>query len=156
MNKQVSDIAGRLQDTLQGEPWYGLPVYGIIDGIDGNIANLRTGHHPHSAVDLIYHMLTWTDFTLKRMQEEKIDDMQQFESMDWREIDPQIHGWEEGVAAFKAANAQLLHELSTKNDEWLQNRVEYREYTFDVLLRGLIEHHIYHAGQINFIGKSLS
>ncbi|MET0638317.1 MAG: DinB family protein [Chitinophagaceae bacterium] len=155
MNSQVNLIIARLQETLDGDPWYGKSVYATLEGIDPGITNIRPGEQPHSAVDLIYHMLTWTEFTLKRIEGEKINDLEKFESLDWREIDPQIHGWEEAVNDFRQTNLQLIAALADKPDEWLQEKVDYRDYNFDTLLRGLIEHHIYHTGQINYLEKTL-
>jgi len=80
MNTQVTSIISNLRETLDGVPWHGKSAYDILGEINPRITNLRPGTHPHSAIDLIYHMLTWTDFTLKRVLGEKINDMEQFKN----------------------------------------------------------------------------
>ena len=57
---------------------------------------------------------------------------------------------------FKTTNDQLILALSDKTDEWLENIVEYRTYTFAHLLDGIVKHHIYHLAQINYIGKAVT
>lgn len=156
MNTQVNSIITSLKETLDGEPWYGKSVYAILNGINPGLTNVRAAQHPHTALDLIYHLLTWTEFTLARINGEKIDDLQQFDSLDWREIDPQIHGWEEAVQQFRETNTRIIGVLQGKTDDWLKEKVDYREYDFLTLLNGIIQHHIYHAAQINFIDKALT
>lgn len=156
MNTQVNSIITSLEETLHGDPWYGKSVYAILEGINPSVTNVATAQHPHTALDLIYHMLTWSSFTLDRINGEKINDMQKFDSLDWREIDPQIHGWEEAVTGFKDANTKIIEALQARPDAWLKEKVDYREYDFHTLLTGIIQHHIYHAAQINFIGKALT
>lgn len=156
MNTQVNSIITSLKETLDGDPWYGKSVYAILNGIDPSVTNVRTAGHPHTALDLIYHLLTWSEFTLARINAEKIDDMQKFESLDWREIDPQIHGWEEAVQQFRETNSSIIRELESRPDTWLKEKVDYRDYDFNTLLTGIIQHHIYHAAQINYIDKALT
>ena len=81
--------------------------------------------------------------------------MAAYEKIDWREIDPSIHGWEEGLSQFIATNQHIIALLKQKDDSFLKEIVDYRKYNFRFLLRGLIQHHIYHAGQIAYIVKLL-
>ncbi len=155
MKAELSVIIKSLEDVLDGEPWYGQPVYRLLRSIDAGYASVKPNEASHSLVDLIYHMLTWTEFTLKRVQKDKINDLAAFEKLDWREIDPMIHGWEEGLSAFIATNQELIELLKTKDDAFLSEKVDYREYDFKYLLNGLIQHHIYHAGQIAYLKKLL-
>lgn len=155
MNTKIKEIIARLQETTKGEPWYGKSAFTILGEFNPSMASVQVAGHPHRAIDLIYHLLTWTEFALHRVRLQKIEDMQQFERLDWREIDPQIHGWEEAVTGFMQANDQLIIELEGKTDDWLSETVEYRDYSFRTLLEGLADHHIYHLAQINYISKAL-
>jgi hypothetical protein len=38
-------------------------------------------------------MITWAEFTQKRLEKDTKLDMPFFESQDWRAIDPTIHTW---------------------------------------------------------------
>ena len=81
--------------------------------------------------------------------------MAAFEKMDWREIDPKIHDWDDGLAAFIAANQQIIALLQDKVDAFLNEIVDYRQYNFRFLLNGLIQHNIYHLGQVAYLRKLL-
>ncbi len=51
---------------------------------------------------------------------------------------------------------KIIKELKTKEDSSLKEKVDYRSYNFQFLLNGLIEHTIYHLGQIAYIHKLLN
>lgn len=145
----------QFKDTLYGEPWFGQSVYALLDQVNERYAYEQPNNNSHSLVELVYHMYTWADFTLGRIRQEKIADMGAFEKLDWRKIDQNTHSWNEGLAKFKAVNNELLALLDTKDDNWLKEKVEYREYDFAYLLNGLIQHNIYHAGQVAYVKKLL-
>lgn len=156
MNNEIQSIIRNLEITLDGEPWFGRSVYAILREIDESLAYTTPNSNSHSLIELLYHSLTWAEFTLKRIERDDINDLAAFEKLDWREIDPQIHGWEEGLSAFIAAHQQIVALLHTKQDSFLEEKVDYRNYNFRFLLNGLIQHNIYHLGQIAYLHKLLS
>lgn len=153
LNQEILSIIRSLENTLDGAPWYGRSVYELLREIDESTASVKPNEHSHSMIDLLYHMLTWAQFTLKRIEHDDANDLVTFEKIDWRPIDPQIHGWEEGLAEFIATHQQIIAHLQTKDDSFLKEKVDFRNYNFRFLLNGLIQHNIYHIGQIAYVKK---
>ena len=153
---EIQSIIRNLENTLDGDPWYGRPVYAILREVDSSIAYKKPTPGSHSLIDLLYHMLTWAEFTLKRIEKDDINDLAAFEKLDWRENDPKLHDWDEGLAAFIAAHQQIIALLNTKKDTFLDEIVDYRQYDFRYLLNGLIQHNIYHLGQVAYLKKLLA
>ena len=60
------------------------------------------------------------------------------------------------MSEFKRVNKKIIAVLKTKNDEFLKEIVDYRKYNFRFLLNGMMQHHIYHLGQVAYINKLLS
>ncbi|HEX6191004.1 MAG TPA: hypothetical protein VFZ42_01515, partial [Chitinophagaceae bacterium] len=104
MKNEIQSIIRNLEITLDGEPWFGRSVYGILREIKPSLAFKKPKKDAHSLADLLYHMLTWVEFTLKRVVKDKATDMATFEDLDWRDIDPSVHGWEEGLSAYIATH----------------------------------------------------
>lgn len=156
MNKELQSLIADIENTLDGQPWYGRPVYTLLQEVDPLKAFIKPNEGSFSMIELLYHMLTWAQFTLKRIEKDKIEDLDAFEKLDWRQIDPQIHGWEEGLSEFIATHQQIIALLKTKDDSLLDETVDYRKYNFRFLLNGFVEHSIYHVGQIAYIYKMLS
>jgi uncharacterized damage-inducible protein DinB len=155
MNNEINSIIRELENTLAGEPWFGRPINELIEEVDDKIAFTIPVPGAHSLVELLYHMITWAGFTLKRIERDQVNDMAAVEKLDWREIDPQIHGWKEGIEEFKDMNNQIINLLKSKKDTFLDEKVDFRNYNFRFLLQGIIQHNIYHAGQIAYLKKLL-
>ncbi len=82
--------------------------------------------------------------------------MASFEETDWRKIDPAIHTWQNGLDALKAAHTSIIGHLQRRKDIFLEEMVDYRKYNFRFLLNGLIQHNIYHLGQVAYLSKLLA
>ena len=156
MRKEIAYIITTLHSVLDGEPWFGRSVMKLLQEVDPAIVHTIPNENSHSLIELLYHMNTWAEFTLKRLEKDEENDLERFEKLDWRAIDPNEHTWEKGVAQFKVTHDLIIELLETKDDEFLSGNVDYREYNFRFLLYGIIQHDIYHIGQIAYLKKFLS
>ncbi len=161
MNKEVQSIARTIQNILNGQPWYGRAVYEILTEVDVSKVYTKPNGTEHSLIELLYHINTWAEFTLKRIEGTKEEDVGAAEKKDliaigWREIDPAIHTWENGVAELKSLHEKIIALLQTKDDVFLKEIVDHHQYNFRFLLNGLIQHNIYHLGQTAYLNKLLS
>ncbi|MBS1916294.1 MAG: DinB family protein [Bacteroidetes bacterium] len=155
MKKEIGKIIYALREVLYGEPWYGQSFFAIAKDIDLAIVFERPNGQ-HSLTDLLYHMITWSEFTENIFDETKLKSVKSFEDLDWRTINPDVHSWEKGLEIFKTVNENIITQLLTKDDLFLETPVDDRTYNVQFLLNGLIQHHIYHLGQIAYIKKLLS
>lgn len=156
MNSAINSIINSLQNVNSGEPWFGRAVYEILDEVDEKKAAVKPNNSEHSLLELLYHMITWADFTLKRIEKDKINDLTAAEELDWRTINPKVHTWKKGLTEFKAIHKKIISLLKKKDDNFLLEKVDYRKYDFQFLLNGLIQHNIYHLGQVAYLNKILS
>jgi len=156
MNKEIQSLISNLQDVLNGEPWYGNPVYTLLQEVNPTKVYIKPNDNSHSLIDLLYHMVTWAEFAQHRVEKKPITDMAAFEALDWRKIDPAIHTWQKGVAALQTAHNSIIAHLQIRKDIFLEEIVDYRAYNFRSMLNGLIQHNIYHLGQIAYLNKLLS
>ena len=60
------------------------------------------------------------------------------------------------MAEFKAIHKKIINLLKKRDDAFLHEIVDYRKYDFRFLINGMIEHNIYHLGQIAYLNKLLS
>lgn len=153
-NKEVQSIITNLERVLNGQPWYGEAVMPMLRKIHPAVVYINPDHS-HAAIEILYHMITWAEFTLHRLQNKQDYDDKTANEMDWRMIDPKIHTWEKGLKEFEQVHTQIIVELQKKDDAFLSEMVDYREYNFRFMLNGLIQHNIYHLGQIAFLKNLL-
>ncbi len=153
-NKEVQSIITNLERVLNGQPWYGEAVMPMLKKIHPAVVYINP-KNSHAAIEILYHMITWAEFTLSRVQKKQNYDLQTAEQMDWRIIDPKVQTWAKALDEFEQLHKQLVAELQTKDDAFLNETVDYRDYNFRFLLNGLIQHNIYHLGQIAFLKNLL-
>lgn len=152
---KIASIIHRFEDVLQSDPWYGTAVYDVLEDYPANIVYKKVSAEAHSPIDILYHMITWTEFTICRLENRNDGEPQYSEKIDWRPIDPKVHTWKKGVTELKRLNKQIVSFLKKKEDAFLEEKVNYRAYEFEYLLNGLADHHIYHIGQIAMLKNML-
>lgn len=155
MNKEIQSIIRNLHNVNSGQPWYGKPVYTLLEEVNPSMVYSKPNTTGHSLIDLLYHMIIWAGFVLKRVEGETEKDPAAFEKLDWRPIDPALHSWEKGGEEFKSIHSTINKLLDSKEDDFLKEMVEGRNFNFRFMLNGLIQHNIYHAGQIAYLKKLL-
>jgi len=152
MNKEIEAIILNFNEILNGEPWYGKSANAVLQNINPNFAFEKPSVNSHSLIEVLYHMVTWAEFAFDQVDKNTVD-LENLEKKDWREIDIAEHSWEKGLEQFNKLHRQLIVALTNKDDAFLENKVSHRDYNFRYLLLGLIQHNIYHLGQIVYLDK---
>ena len=156
MNKQTQALIKSFEDTLSGQPWFGRAVYEILGEADESKVYTKPNGTEHSMIDLLWHMNTWAEFVLGSLEKRSAEDMKAIEANDWREIDPKTHTWKKGLDQLKATHNRILEILKQKTDDsFLADIVPLRKFNFRYMLNGLIQHNIYHLGQVAYVKKML-
>lgn len=155
MHTEISSLISRIETVNSGEPWFGRSVFSILEEVNVKKVYTRPNDTEHSIIELLYHMTTWVDFTLKRIEKDTINDLAAAEELDWRTIKPKVHSWKKGLVEFRSIHKKIIALLKKKEDAFLEEPVDYRTYNFRFLINGMIEHNIYHLGQIAYLSKML-
>lgn len=155
MNKETQYIIKNLEATLSGQPWYGRGIYEMLEEIDESKAYIKPAGKGHSLIELICHMNTWAGFTLANLENRTPEEIKAIEENDWRVIDPAKHTWKNSLAELKSIHNKIIELLRQKEDIFLGEMVPGRQYNFRFMLNGIIQHNIYHLGQMAYIGKFL-
>ncbi|HEY6126630.1 MAG TPA: DinB family protein [Candidatus Acidoferrum sp.] len=131
--------------TIKGA-WYGPSLAELLAGISPELATMRPAPHAHSISELLQHLLLWNERTrntsdsnpMPRWQAEK----------EWAE--PAIP-WGELLARWTQSRDLLEEKIRNFADEDLGKQVAGREYPYETLLEGIVQHAIYHSGQIAMV-----
>ena len=155
MNNELKMYAAQLNENFSGEPWFGRNIQAILKEINEEIANQKPNGQ-HSILELLYHMINWRLFTINRL-EKSTAMVKSFEENDWQVLDHQDKSlWQKGIEQLNDTQQRLLNLINTMKDEDLQSPVHERDYENRTLINGIIQHDIYHLGQIAYIKKMLS
>ena len=159
--REVDRIVDQLQRAYNGDAWYGPSVRAALEGVDARQAAARPEPTAHTISEIVLHMTAWTREVTRRLRG---GIAQNPEEGDWPAVtNADDDDWRAIVAALDAANAELVRAVSALDDGQLEDRIgDARDRALGsgvsryVTLHGLIQHHVYHAGQISLLKKSLN
>ena len=155
MTNELKMYAAQLNENFTGEPWFGRNIQVILKEINEDIASQKPNGQ-HSILELLYHMINWRLFTINRLEKSSAT-VKSFEENDWQVLDHQDKSlWQKGIDQLNDTQQRLLNLINTMKDEDLQSPVHERDYENRTLINGIIQHDIYHLGQIAYIKKMLS
>lgn len=153
MNTETAFIIRQLEEAYNGDPWFGRSVKALLSGVDEQSAFVQANGQ-HSVLQLVWHTVNWREFTVNSLKPEK--PVAYFEENDWQDLDHNDKSlWPEGLRKLDETQGDLIDHLRRTGDAILTNTVPGRTYDFKYLLHALIQHDVYHAGQIAYITKML-
>jgi len=151
-------LSRELQNVLSGDPWYGNNVYSIIEQVSFEAAFEKPAGAAHTIAGIVLHMLSWTEETLDRLNGKAAS---QPLSGDWPDTGaPGEQKWQNYVNDLKLVNVNLQRVVEDfPEEDWNapvpdeRNRELGSGVTFEELVNGLIQHHVYHSGQIALLKR---
>jgi uncharacterized damage-inducible protein DinB len=155
MNKEIQYIISQLQESFNGDPWFGRNAQKLLAEVQEEMA-FKKPNGQHSIIELVWHMINWREFVISRFSKEESKDLHYFEANDWRQLDNTNKSlWKQGLDKLNETQKVLINILKGQTDDVLENNVEERTYNFRNLLNGIVQHDIYHLGQIAYLVKFL-
>jgi len=154
-------LQNELENVLSGDPWYGNNVYTIIERVGFEEAFEKPAGAAHTIAEIVLHMLSWTEEVLDRLNGKEAG--LPF-SGDWPDPGaPDPEKWQNYVNDLKLVNVNLLGVIHDfPEEQWAEPINDEREadsengLTYEQLVNGLIQHHVYHSGQIASLNKMIN
>ena len=147
-------IADQLRRAFSGGAWHGDSVLEILDGVTAAQASARAVSHAHSIWELLLHIAAWDGAVRRRMGGEAVElsGEQKFPTV----RDTSETAWRKAVDHARHAHEELVKAVSEFPDARLDERVPGKKeshHTFYYMLHGVVQHELYHAGQIALLKK---
>ncbi|MES2798325.1 MAG: DinB family protein [Bacteroidota bacterium] len=153
MNQEITRILKALEGNINGKPWFGNNLFQQLDGIDSNLATIVPEKLNHSIAEIIHHMMAWRKFVIEKLIGNEAYEVWETD-LDWVKIPSHNESeWQNLLAALVENQELLMQTISDKAEELLETKVESRNYNFRLMLNGIIQHDIYHIGQISIVRK---
>jgi uncharacterized damage-inducible protein DinB len=152
MAAEIQRIAEQLRRAVDGEAWHGPSVMEILAGVDAHTAAAHPLAGGHSIWEILNHVTAWTRTVQRRLNGEAVeltgDD-------DWPPVsDTGDVAWQVAVESFRAAQRDLLAKLKSMSNDELGMFTPGKKYSYSFMLHGLVQHHLYHAGQMALLKKA--
>ncbi|HZR27660.1 MAG TPA: DinB family protein [Terriglobales bacterium] len=148
----VARIQEMLEQAFEGGAWHGPALMELLQDIHVDHAAAKPIAHAHSIWEIALHIAAWQEAVLKRLNGEAVD---LTGDQDWPPVsDNSERAWAETIQSLKNGHKKLVQKVSALTDADLPNKVPGRDHTTYYTLHGLIQHNLYHAGQIAILKKS--
>lgn len=154
MKQRIHTIIESLEVTTKGSPWYGDALATALQQIPKEIVYTKIDG-ANSIIEITKHLLNWYQFALERVKGSSNYTLHTAEENSWTIVTAADILWEDCIKELNELYNSLIDQLSTKDDHFLDEIVPERTYTYSFLLNGLIQHNIYHLGQILILKKML-
>jgi uncharacterized damage-inducible protein DinB len=149
--KEVERITDQLQRAFRGEAWHGPAVMEILEGITSQQAAARLGNAVHSIWEIALHIAAWERAGLMRLQGDRA---QLPTEEDWPAVNEASEpAWKQTRRALEQGHEKLVHAISHLDESRLDEPIIEGMSSVYVTLHGIIQHSLYHAGQIAILKK---
>jgi uncharacterized damage-inducible protein DinB len=155
MNSECVRIADQLSRALDGDPWHGSPLRDLLDGLTAEQARTRPMPAAHSIGELVLHMELYLRLALDATRGVSMPKLYGTEN-DWPAAADSPEDWAAANNQLFHSGEQLAHAIEGFADTRLADTVPGRAYDFYNLFHGVVQHSLYHGGQIALLRKALS
>jgi len=150
--REVKRIFDQSRRAFEGEAWHGPSLMAILDGITAAQAVARPLSEAHSIWELVFHIAAWERAGLRRLSGDPAD-LSDVE--DWPPVsDTTEQAWEQTRKTIQEGHDEFQDAISKLDDSRLDQRVVGSPATVYGTLHGIIQHTLYHAGQIALLKKA--
>jgi uncharacterized damage-inducible protein DinB len=154
MIRESKRIADQLHRAYAGGAWHGPALRELLRGVSARQAAARPVGNAHTIWELVLHISAWTKAVRRRSRRMQGKALQLSPAENFPPMPaPTAANWKATLAALAAAQTDLHRAISVLPDSKLKRKVPGKPYSFYVMLHGLVQHDIYHAGQIALLKK---
>jgi uncharacterized damage-inducible protein DinB len=156
MSTECSRIADQLRRAFEGDAWHGPSLKELLEGVTAEQASAHPIAGANSIWDLVPHIEFWTRAALQATNGVDMPKMAVTASGDWEPIkDASTAAWSEAKNKMFQTGRQLAGAIEKFGDSRLPEPVPGRQYKYDFyyLFHGIVQHSLYHAGQIALLKK---
>lgn len=149
-------FAAEFSTVYTGSPWYGKPIFEVLKDISHQTAFARPLEKAHSIAELLAHMIAWRQVLINSLEKNGRPKPKQAET-----FMPHFYGdneesmWRNMKDTLESQYLRIQQLLTKQGGEAKEAR-GFRGKRFPLkLINGVVQHDIYHLGQISMLKKSL-
>jgi hypothetical protein len=146
-------IAEQLRRAFAGDAWHGPALLELLQDVDATTAAAKPLPEVHSIWELVLHVAVWDGAACRRLAGEKF----QPQGTANFPLVPNLiteAAWRKAVTHAKRTHDVLVKTVAALPESRLRERVPGKKYDFYLMLHGVAQHELYHAGQIAILKKA--
>lgn len=155
-NTNLRYFIKQLQQAYYGGSWLDEDVEKKLKAVTEETAFVKPYNYVHSIAEVTSHLIEWRKEIIERFASGRPQQLTVDSPNNWLANELlRSNGWAYLKEQLHKTQNDLVALLETKDDTFLESRWS-GEDTYKWLLSGLIEHDVYHLGQIGLIFKMIN
>jgi uncharacterized damage-inducible protein DinB len=147
-------LADQIRRAFEGNAWHGDSLLELLAGVNAATAAAKPIKDAHSIWELLLHIAAWDDAVRRRTGgiAVTVTDEENFPAVN----DVSEAAWRQAVESVKQTHNELIKAVAAFPDSRLQEQVPGKTqnyYNFYYMFSGIVQHELYHAGQIALLKK---
>src|SRR5882762_7596884 len=153
---EIERILDQLKRAYEGGAWHGPSVCEVLTGVTATQAHARPPlQNAHSIWELTQHIAVWENVGRRRLEGDRAA-IEISSPEDWPPADDTSEtAWEQSKAVLDRSHEALREAISRIPEERLDEPILEGMSSVYVTVHGVIQHDLYHAGQIALLKKAL-
>jgi uncharacterized damage-inducible protein DinB len=148
MIAEAARAADQLRRSYHGEAWHGPSLSELLSRVTAEHAATHPIPNAHSIHEIVEHISFWESRTLEALRGSPMP----AEDNDW----PAPRSWDSSLAQLRKVTDELVAAIETFPLTRIEDIVPGRDYPFAFLMHGIVQHNLYHAGQIAVLNKAFT
>ena len=140
----------QLNRAFGGEAWHGPPLRELLEGVTEEQAKAHPIKGAHSILEIVVHAGTWMDVVARRIAGSEVELTTE---EDWSDVTKS--NWPAVIEELEHAQSRLVDAVARLSTEQLAARVPGKRHNIHGEILGVVQHNVYHAGQIAMLRKLL-
>ena len=147
-------LADQIRRAFDGEAWHGDSLMEILAGVNAKTAAAKPVPNAHSIWELLLHIAAWDGAAIRRAQGHavQLSDAENFPPIE----DTSDAAWRSDIETVKQKHDELVETVTSFPESRLQEQVPGKKEAYNnfyYLFSGIVQHELYHAGQIALLKK---
>lgn len=150
---EVQRINEQLQRAFSGGAWHGPSVQEILQNVSAQQAAIHPIPGAHSIWELVLHIAAWENAGRRRLAGDRA---QLSDDENWPPVtDTSDEAWERTKQSLLEGHARLQQAIERIEETRLDQPILDGLASVYVTMHGVIQHDLYHAGQMAILKKAL-
>lgn len=150
---EVERIVDQSQRAFEGDAWHGPSLMAVLEGVTATQSAARPFREGHSIWELVLHIASWEKAGVRRLGGDRAN---LSDDEDWPKVeDTREQAWQQAKATLKAGHNEFKNAIAALDESRLDQPIVEGLATVYVTLHGIIQHTLYHGGQIAILKKAL-
>ncbi len=151
---EIDRIVAQHRNAFDGDAWHGDPLMTLLADVPAKVASAWPIPGAHSIREIVRHLTFWYDGAVRRLEGHvfEADEIEQWPAGD--DDGPDEASWRREREDLVQAHRGFLEAVARLDDADLVRPVPGKPYDVYYLLHGLVQHLLYHAGQVAILKKA--